>query len=42
MLYEHAKEIFGNYYGTSKSSINKITQKNNNVLFDIDWQEVNS
>ena len=36
-FYEHA-EIFGNYYGTSKSSINKITQKNNNVLFDIDWQ----
>ncbi len=36
-FYEHA-EIFGNYYGTSKSSINQITQKNNNVLFDIDWQ----
>tara|TARA_B100000686_G_C16264187_1_gene700809 strand:+ start:101 stop:682 length:582 start_codon:yes stop_codon:yes gene_type:complete len=36
-FYEHAK-IYGNYYGTSKSSINKITQKGNNVLFDIDWQ----
>ena len=36
-FYEHA-EIFGNYYGTSKSSINQITQQNNNVLFDIDWQ----
>ncbi len=36
-FYEHA-EIFGNYYGTSKSSINKITQKKHNVLFDIDWQ----
>ena len=36
-FYEHA-EIFGNYYGTSKSSINQITKKNNNVLFDIDWQ----
>ena len=36
-FYEHA-EIFGNFYGTSKSSINKITQKKNNVLFDIDWQ----
>ena len=36
-FYEHA-EIFGNYYGTSKSSINKITKNNHNVLFDIDWQ----
>ena len=36
-FYEHA-EIFGNYYGTSKSSINKITEKKHNVLFDIDWQ----
>ena len=36
-FYEHA-EIFGNYYGTSKSSIDKITKKNHNVLFDIDWQ----
>ena len=36
-FYEHA-EIFGNYYGTSKSSINQITQKKHNVLFDIDWQ----
>ena len=32
-FYEHA-EIFGNYYGTSKSSIDKITKKNHNVLFD--------
>jgi len=36
-FYEHA-EIFGNYYGTSKSSINKITEKKHHVLFDIDWQ----
>ncbi len=36
-FYEHAK-IFDNYYGTSKSSINKITEKGLNVLFDIDWQ----
>ena len=36
-FYEHA-EIFGNYYGTSKSSIKKITDKGCNVLFDIDWQ----
>tara|TARA_Y100001970_G_scaffold262827_1_gene347568 strand:+ start:17835 stop:18416 length:582 start_codon:yes stop_codon:yes gene_type:complete len=36
-FYEHAK-IFDNYYGTSKSSINKITEKGHNVLFDIDWQ----
>ena len=32
-----ANEV-GNYYGTSKSSINKITKNNHNVLFDIDWQ----
>ena len=36
-FYEHAK-IFENYYGTSKSSIQKITEKGYNVLFDIDWQ----
>tara|TARA_A100000164_G_scaffold356367_1_gene365897 strand:+ start:106 stop:684 length:579 start_codon:yes stop_codon:yes gene_type:complete len=36
-FYEHA-EIFGNYYGTSKISIEKITKNNRNVLFDIDWQ----
>jgi len=36
-FYEHA-EIFGNYYGTSKNSIKKITDKGCNVLFDIDWQ----
>ncbi len=36
-FYEYAK-IFDNYYGTSKSSIKKITEKGHNVLFDIDWQ----
>ena len=36
-FYEHAK-IFENLYGTSKSSIKKITEKGHNVLFDIDWQ----
>ena len=36
-FYEHAK-IFDNYYGTSKNSIKKITEKGCNVLFDIDWQ----
>ena len=36
-FYEYAK-IFNNYYGTSKSSIKKITEKGHNVLFDIDWQ----
>ena len=35
-FYEHAK-IFDNYYGTSKDSINSLTQKNNDILFDIDW-----
>ena len=37
LFYEHA-EIFGNFYGTSKSSIKKITDNKHNVLFDIDWQ----
>ena len=37
LFYEHAK-IFGNFSGTSKSSIKKITDNNHNVLFDIDWQ----
>ena len=36
-FYEYAK-IFDNYYGTSKSSINRIKEKGYNVLFDIDWQ----
>ena len=36
-FYEHA-QIFGNFYGTSKTSIKKITENNHNVLFDIDWQ----
>jgi len=36
-FYEHS-EIFGNYYGTSKSSVNKIIKDKCNVLFDIDWK----
>ena len=36
-FYEHA-EIFDNYYGTSKESVNDLLSKNNNILFDIDWQ----
>ena len=36
-FYEYAK-IFDNYYGTSKSSINQITDNGLNVLFDIDSQ----
>ena len=35
-FYEYAK-IFENYYGTSKESVEKII-KNNDILFDIDWQ----
>ena len=35
-FYEYAK-IFENYYGTSKSEVNSII-KNNDILFDIDWQ----
>jgi len=36
-FYEYAK-IFDNYYGTSKNSINSLAEKNNDILFDIDWQ----
>ena len=35
-FYEYAK-IFENYYGTLKSNVDNII-KNNDVLFDIDWQ----
>ena len=36
-FYEHTK-IFDNLYGTSKNSVNEITKKDFNVLFDIDWK----
>ncbi len=36
-FYEHSI-IFGNYYGTSKSSVNEIIRDNCNILFDIDWK----
>jgi len=35
-FYEYAK-IFDNYYGTSKTAVDKMI-KNNDVIFDIDWQ----
>jgi len=35
-FYEHAK-IFDNYYGTSKIAVNNLI-KNNDIIFDIDWQ----
>ena len=35
-FYEYAK-IFDNYYGTSKLEVNNLI-KNNDVIFDIDWQ----
>ena len=35
-FYEHAK-IFDNYYGTSKTAVNNLI-KNNDIIFDIDWQ----
>ena len=35
-FYEYA-EIFGNYYGTSKSAVDN-TLKKNDIIFDIDWQ----
>ncbi|MDC6482006.1 guanylate kinase [Pelagibacteraceae bacterium] len=36
-FYEYAK-IFDNFYGTSRDSVNLLLKKNNNILFDIDWQ----
>ena len=30
--------VFGNYYGTSKSNVEEILTKDFDVLFDIDWQ----
>ena len=36
-FYEHA-QIFDNFYGTSKESVNNLLKKNNDILFDIDWQ----
>ena len=35
-FYEYAK-IFDNYYGTLKSNVDENI-KNNDILFDIDWQ----
>ena len=31
-------QIFDNFYGTSKDSVNYLLKKNNDILFDIDWQ----
>ena len=35
-FYEHAK-IFENFYGTSKKNVDEVI-KENDILFDIDWQ----
>ena len=36
-FYEHA-QIFNNYYGTSKESVNSLLKNKYDILFDIDWQ----
>ena len=36
-LLEYAN-VFGNFYGTPKSEVLAMTNKNKDVLFDIDWQ----
>jgi guanylate kinase len=36
-FYEHA-EVFGNYYGTSKTSIADQREKGIDVILEIDWQ----
>ena len=34
---EHA-EVFGNYYGTSRETIEQVLATGVNVFLDIDWQ----
>jgi guanylate kinase len=36
-FYEYA-QIFDNFYGTSRNSVNDQLKNNNDILFDIDWQ----
>lgn len=36
-FFEHA-EVFGNYYGTLKSTVSDAFDRGEDVLFDIDWQ----
>ena len=36
-FYEYAN-IFGNFYGSSKKTVESIQSKNKLILFDIDWQ----
>ena len=36
-LLEYAN-VFGNFYGTPKNEVLTLTNKNKDVLFDIDWQ----
>jgi len=36
-FFEYA-QIFDNYYGTTRNSVNGLLKNNNNILFDIDWQ----
>jgi len=36
-FYEFAN-IFDNYYGTNKKTVNKLLSEGKDVLFDIDWQ----
>ncbi|MBT3899857.1 MAG: guanylate kinase, partial [Gammaproteobacteria bacterium] len=30
-------EVFGNYYGTSRSEIERITSKGRDIVLEIDW-----
>ncbi|KAA3630608.1 MAG: guanylate kinase [Proteobacteria bacterium] len=34
---EHA-EVFGNFYGTSRSAVERFLEQGRNVVLDIDWQ----
>ena len=34
-------EVFGNFYGTSKTEIERITNKGRDIVLEIDWQGAN-
>lgn len=34
---EHA-EVFGNFYGTSKTTVNQVLEKGKDLILEIDWQ----
>lgn len=39
--FAESAEVFGNYYGTSKAEIERITGKGRDIVLEIDWQGAN-